>query len=178
VTRTHRLGVSLRTRLTLWYGALLAISLLAFSAVLYFTLQQSLSTSVDDRLRLRADQIRRDVVPGAGNLLQPEDVPPDQLESALSEFVEPGIYVQLLNGRAAVVAAPPNLFGAELPVPEASRRAIAEDSRIFVDAPVAAGGTNVRLLTVPIHNADTNQVVGAVQVAESLAPLENTMAAV
>ena len=56
-----RLGVSLRTRLTLWYGALLALTLLAFSALLYFTLQQSLSSSMDERLTLRADQLRRDV---------------------------------------------------------------------------------------------------------------------
>src|SRR5207237_9056650 len=51
--RMLRLGVSLRTRLTLWYGALLALTLLAFSAFLYFTLQQSLSNSVDQRLTLR-----------------------------------------------------------------------------------------------------------------------------
>ena len=98
--RALRLGVSLRTRLTLWYGALLAVTLLGFSALLYFTLQQSLASSVDERLSLRADQIRREVGPSVGNLgLQPEDVSPRQLESTLSEFVQPGIYVQLLNGR-------------------------------------------------------------------------------
>ena len=74
-----RLGVSLRTRLTLWYGALLALTLLAFSALLYFTLQQSLASSMDERLTLRADQLRREVGPSIGNLLQPEDVAPGQL---------------------------------------------------------------------------------------------------
>src|SRR6267378_3769462 len=93
-----RLGVSLRTRLTFWYGALLALTLLAFSALLYFTLQQSLSSSMDERLTLRADQLRREVGPSIGGLgLQPEDVTPGQLESTLGEFVEPGIYVQLLS---------------------------------------------------------------------------------
>ena len=48
--RALRLGVSLRARLTLWYGALLAVTLLGFSALLYFTLQQSLASSVDERL--------------------------------------------------------------------------------------------------------------------------------
>jgi signal transduction histidine kinase len=173
------LGVSLRTRLTLWYGALLALTLLGFSALLYFTLQQSLASSVDDRLSLRADQIRREVGASVGNLgLQPEDVAPRQLESTLSEFVQPGIYVQLLNGRARVIAVPPNLAGGELPVPESSRLAIERDQRIFDKVPVALGDANVRLLTVPIHLQGTNEVVGAVQVGESLAPLENTMAAV
>jgi signal transduction histidine kinase len=172
-----RLGVSLRTRLTLWYGALLALTLLAFSAFLYFTLQQSLSSSTDTRLGVRADQIRREVGPSLGNLLQPEDVPPGKLESTLGEFVEPGIYVQLLNQRGGVVAAPPNLVGGELPVPAASRQAIAEDRRVFVTMQVSRDA-NVRLLTEPIHEAGGGEVVGAVQVAESLAPLENTMAAV
>ena len=173
-----RLGVSLRTRLTLWYGALLALTLLAFSALLYFTLQQSLSSSMDERLTLRADQLRREVGPSIGNLLQPEDVAPGQLESTLGEFAEPGIYVQLLNQRGAVVAAPPNLVGDVLPVPRDSLRAIVEDQPIFVTVPVASGDASVRLLTEPIHLTGTGEVVGAVQVAESLSPFENTMAAV
>jgi len=179
VKRALRLGVSLRTRLTLWYGALLAVTLLGFSALLYFTLQQSLANSVDDRLSLRADLIRAQVGASVGNLgLQPEDVAPRQLESTLTEFIQPGIYVQLLNARARVVAVPPNLAGGELPVPESSRLAIERDQRIFDKVPVAAGDANVRLLTVPIHLSGTSDVVGAVQVGESLTPLENTMVAV
>jgi two-component system OmpR family sensor kinase len=172
------MGVSLRTRLTLWYGALLALTLLGFSALLYFRLQENLSSNVDQRLSLRADQIRREVGPSIGNLLQPEDVAPRQLESTLGEFVEPGIYVQLLNPRGAVIAAPPNLVGGELPVPDSSRQAIVEDRRIFDKVPVGAGDANVRLLTVPIHRTATDEVVGAVQVGESLANLDNTMSAV
>ena len=172
------LGVSLRTRLTLWYGALLAVTLLAFASLLYFTLRESLSSSMDQRLSLRADQIRREVGPSIGTLLQPEDVAPAQIESTLSAFVEPGIYVQLLNSRAAILATPPNLLGGELPVPESSRQAILQDRGIFDKVPVAAGDANVRLLTVPIRHVETGEVVGAVQVGESLAPLDNTMAAV
>src|SRR5215471_18915616 len=144
--RVLRVGMSLRTRLTLWYGAVLALTLFAFSALLYFTLQQSLSSSMDQRLTLRADQLRGVVgpsIPVAG--LQPEDVAPGlQLESTLSAFVEPGIYVQVLNARAAVIAAPPNLVGGELPVPASSRQAIAEGRMIFETVPVASGEASVR----------------------------------
>jgi two-component system, OmpR family, sensor kinase len=178
VRRAIHLGLSLRTRLTLWYGALLALTLLGFSAFLYLLLQQSLANSVDQRLTVRADQIRREVSASIGNSLQPEDVAPRQLESTLGEFVEPGIYVQLLDGRGRVVAAPPNLAGGELPVPDSSREAISGDERNFDKVPVASGDANVRLLTVPIHQTGTEDVIGAVQVGESLAPLENTMAAV
>ena len=37
---------------------------------------------------------------------------------------------------------------------------------------------SVRLVTEPLHLDGTGEVVGAVQVAESLSPLENTMSAV
>jgi signal transduction histidine kinase len=157
---------------------LLALTLLGFSAFLYLLLQQSLASGVDQRLTVRADQIRREVSARIGSSLQPEDVAPRQLESTLGEFVEPGIYVQLIDGRARVVAAPPNLAGGELPVPESSRNAIGTDERKFDKVPVASGDANVRLLTVPIHQAGTDEVIGAVQVGESLAPLDNTMAAV
>lgn len=173
-----RLGLSLRTRLTLWYGALLALTLLAFSAFLYFTLQQSLATSMDTRLGVRADGIRREVGASIGNLLQPEDVEPGNLESTLSEFTEPGTYVQLLNSKGAVVAAPPNLLGGELPVPPSSRGAITGGQRLYVTVPVASGEAQVRLLTEPIYAAGSGDVIGAVQVAESLTPFENTMSAV
>ena len=85
MNRMLRLGMSLRTRLTLWYGVLLALTLLAFSALLYFTLQQSLSSSMDERLTLRADHLRREIGPGIGNLLQPEDVAPRQLLEPFAE---------------------------------------------------------------------------------------------
>jgi two-component system, OmpR family, sensor kinase len=173
-------GVSLRTRLTLWYGALLALTLLAFSGILSFTLQQSLARAVDERLSIRAEQIQREVGVNAnilGNLLQPEDVAPAQLQSTLEAFVAPGTYVQLVNRRGAVVAAPPNLAGGELPVPPASRQAILEDHTSLENVVVGSGNANVRLLTVPLHSQD-GMVVGAVQVGESLSPLGNTMAAV
>jgi signal transduction histidine kinase len=170
--------MSLRTRLTLWYGALLAVTLLAFSGLVYFTLQQSLSSSMDERLTLRADQLRREVGPSIGNLLQPEDVAPGvQLQSTLNEFVGTGVYVQLLNQKAAVIATPPNLVGEQLPVPASSRQAILEDRPIFATVPVQ-NNASVRLLTQPLHMEGSDEVVGAVQVAESLSPFENTMAAV
>jgi two-component system, OmpR family, sensor kinase len=177
--RVLRLGVSLRTRLTLWYGALLAVTLLTFSGLVYFTLQQNLSTSMDERLTLRADQLRLRISPSLGNLLQPEDVAPGvQLQSTLSEFVGTGVYVQLLNQKAAVIATPPNLLGEQLPVPSSSRQAIIEDRPIFDTVPIADGNGSVRLLTEPLHLNRTSEVVGAVQVAESLSPVDNTMTAV
>src|SRR5919199_3054599 len=174
------LGVSLRARLTLWYGALLAVTLVLFSGLMYFTLERSLSQGMDDTLRLRADQIKRVLGPNVGALLKPEDVPPGQVERRpLDEFAAPGIYVQLLNPRGAVVFAPSNLAGGELPVTDDSREAIQDDRETRVDVHVVSGSeeADVRVLTVPLHGA-TGDVVGAAQVGQSLAPLESTMSAV
>jgi hypothetical protein len=52
--RIPGIGISLRTRLTLWYGALLAVTLRGFSGHVYFTLERNLSSSVDEALRRRA----------------------------------------------------------------------------------------------------------------------------
>lgn len=178
MTRLSHFGLSLRTRLTIWYGVLLATTLIGFSSLLYFTLEQSLSRSVDDRLSLRADQVRRVLGPNIGDWLQPEDVPPRQVDSnPLDAFVAPGIYVQVVNVNGAVIAAPPNLFGGDLPVTEATHRAIANDEPVFAEVPVFAAAANVRVLSVPVHGPK-GEVAGAVQVAESLSPVENTMAAV
>ncbi|MBV9355666.1 MAG: HAMP domain-containing histidine kinase [Chloroflexi bacterium] len=171
-------GISLRTRLTLWYGALLALTLLGFSVLLYFTLQQSLSTSMNERLSLRANQVQRVLGPNLGSWLEPEDVSPRQVDgSPLDEFVAPGIYVQVVNTNGAVIAAPPNLRGGDLPVTAATVRAISTDQPTTVEVPVFGDAANVRLLTVPVHGQH-GEVVGAVQVAESLSPFEATMSAV
>src|SRR5262249_97215 len=107
-----------------------------------------------------------------------EDVPPNvQLQSTLSEFVGTGVYVQLLNQKSAVIATPPNLVGEQLPVPSSSREAITEDRPIFDTVPISGGSASVRLVAGPLHLNGTDEVVGAVQVAESLSPLENTMSA-
>jgi signal transduction histidine kinase len=68
--------------------------------------------------------------------------------------------------------------GEELPVPSSSRQAIIDDRPIFDTVPISDGSSKVRLLTQPLHLEGTDQVIGAVQVAESLSPLDATMSAV
>ncbi len=173
--RSLRLGVSLRTRLTLWYGALLALTLLGFSALLYFTLERSLTESSNEALHLRAEQIQRSVLgPNVGILLQPEDVPPGGTGRLLDEFVAPGIYPQVVNARGDVIFPPPNLPGGRLPVPPESLDAMSNGQESMRD--LAIGDANVRVLSVPL--VARGEVVGAVQVGQSLAPLQSTMGAV
>lgn len=57
IGRAWRLLRSIRVRLTLWYVALLAVILLAFSAFLYVSLSQSLHAEVERTLTAQARQI-------------------------------------------------------------------------------------------------------------------------
>ena len=61
--------MSLRLRLTLWYAALLALSLLAFGSLLYLVLRASLEHQLDQALLLRAGQITRTLSPGPDGVL-------------------------------------------------------------------------------------------------------------
>src|SRR5437763_16669728 len=73
------MGLSLRLRLMLWYGALLALSLLSFGSLLYIVLRANLERQVDDALRLRAAQIGRSLPPGRAGLLAAADLAPGPL---------------------------------------------------------------------------------------------------
>lgn len=174
-------GFSLRTRLTIWYGVLLAVTLLAFSSLVYFTLERSLTNAVDEALELRSGQIRRTLAGSVGMLVQPEDVAPGEVEpSPLDEFAAPGIYVQVLNARGAVISAPLNLSGGQLPVTSAGMQSIQTGDESLADVPIrdeAGGDVNVRILTEPLRGA-SGEIVGAVQVGQSLSPVEATMTAV
>ena len=48
---------SIKFRLTIWYLVVLGVLLVFLSTVVYFTLSQSLSQSLDDSLKLRAEQL-------------------------------------------------------------------------------------------------------------------------
>jgi heavy metal sensor kinase len=72
---------SIRLRLTLWYILLLALILAAFSAGIYLTLRHSLSTSLDDSLEVRGEELLLSVhfegdVPTLAEAV-PEDGPAD-----------------------------------------------------------------------------------------------------
>ena len=139
VNRMLRLGVSLRTRLTLWYGALLALTLLAFSALLYFTLQQSQSSSMDSACRCAPTRSAARSGRASATCCSPRTSRRASSSRPWASSSSPGIYVQVLSSKGAVLAAPPNLVGDELPVPQSSRQAIAEDRGIFETVPVASG---------------------------------------
>src|SRR5919201_542526 len=83
--------LSIRLRLTLVYGLLLALALVGFDVLVYWTLFGNLSREFDESLRLRATQVARSIPPGRDGRLDSDDVKPSTLEPAsLEDSAEPG----------------------------------------------------------------------------------------
>src|SRR5258707_4248984 len=95
--------MSVRQRLTAWYAALTAITLIVSSLILYLVLQQSLNLDSDAFLTTKASEI------GAGTQIVGGPATfwvrlPDQ-----DRFVESDVYVQVLNRDGEILDESPNL---------------------------------------------------------------------
>ena len=106
--------MSIRTRLTLWYTGLLALSLLVIGVLIYSLVGRILTTNLDDRLITQAE----DVIA----LIQAENDPLEVMLSGRAQLPPIDIYgsqyfVQIvqLDGRAVQLSE--NLRGQRLPVP-------------------------------------------------------------
>lgn len=160
--------MSIRTRLTLWYGAIMALLLISFGATLYTILRENLLTSVDRTLVDTAEEIqasaRREVtLRFPFNWEEVVTLPPLDVFAASDVFVQ----VRLPDGAVAVTSA--NLRGETLPAlpPEAWEqvRDRREDMRT-----VEMGGTRLRLRSEPI--VSQGQLVGVLQLGTSLRPMD------
>src|SRR5688572_3580036 len=161
--------MSLRLRLTLWYGLLLALSLLAFGSLLYVVLRVNLERQLDDALRLRAAQVGRALSIGPNGLLDPTDLERTPLEPlSVEQMVGPDLFVQVLDQRARLLGT----ARGQLPIdPETVIKAL-EGQETLSSLPLG-GGRLVRVLTRPLQV--DGQIEGVVQVGQTLDGLESTL---
>ena len=146
--------MSIRWRLTLWYSSLVALILLIFGSTLYAVLHRTLYTQLDQSLHDRSQAIEESLAAG--------------LIPALDAFSSPGVYVQLLDLTLEVIYRSTNLGEQALPTnPETLAAARAGDELLET---VEIGGTRLRLLSRPLISR--GELLGVLQVAESLDPLE------
>ncbi len=157
---------TIRTRLALWYLALLALILCAFSAALYFTLARALDERTDAALALAAqrlvDKVNTETTPiqfvsGGGG--------PTDVKTARAG----GNLVRLVDAAGRVVDT--NETYATLPVETSSLDAARRGATELVT--VTAQGERFRLYTIPV--TENEHFVGTLQVAEPLAKIELTL---
>jgi heavy metal sensor kinase len=144
---------SIRLRIALWYMAVLAVVLVAFSAGIYFFLRKNLNDSMDDSLRSRATVLlnviaTRDSQSNTPGFLLAED--PNDRES----------YVRSFDTTGAVTFDTSEKFGA-VPVDSTGVRTALAGSPSFR----TISDPDLRSYTFPVRSK--GEVIGAIEVGQS-----------
>lgn len=149
---------SVRTRLTLWYAAVLALSLVAFALVIYYAATASFHERQDASLRSTARTVASAYLEEIGEM--------QSLDKAgtvvLAELTFPDRYVQLINSLGQPIATSKN-FNGSLIIPSASLDQARRNS---------VGYTTVNNLRVVIVPVTADRDLGFAAVAEPLDVIE------
>jgi heavy metal sensor kinase len=152
---------SIRVRLTLWHIGLLALTLLAFSLALYTALSNQLYSSLDARLQVEAgsgfDILRREGTDFGGGGRPPGPAAQSDLSA---RYIDPSGSV--VNAIGLLANAPVDVTALDQAQQQGTLRTI-----------TLAGNQHVRIYTQPIMH--DNQVIGFIEVAESLDVTEGTL---
>ncbi len=155
--------MSVRLRLTLWYSAVLAVSLAFFGLTLYLVHDRLVRAEVDRSLSAQAAQVARSVqVIGLPPFVQQVILP------SVDAFTDAFTYIQVTNLRGQVVARSANLGDQYLPLPTVLQGENQYWPVGFTTRTV--GGERLRLFVRPLVVG--RDVVAVLQVGRSLAPLD------
>jgi two-component system OmpR family sensor kinase len=158
--------LSIRLRLTIWYTAVLAVTMLLFSVFLYFLLARNLTVEINKSIVIKGREVISSVrVIG----------PPHQLRQVVlpdvDVFATPDIFLQVVDSQGTVVARSQNLGGQNLPVNEAMFSETGRTGPFFETATV--GNERVRLYNSPLNLK--GNFIGILQVGRSLRSMETTL---
>ncbi len=149
---------SVRTRLTLWYAVVLALSLIAFALVLYYAAAASFHARQDESLRSTAQTVASAYVEEIGETQSLTKAG----EVVLAELTFPNRYVQIINSSGQPIASSKN-FSGSLTVPSSILDQTRAQNAGFVTV------NDLRVVIVPV-SADPN--LGYAAVAEPVSVIE------
>jgi len=162
---------NIRTRLTAWYAALLATTLVIFGVVLYVLFAHSLWTHAQESLRSRAAQL--------ASFVESSDTGNEQGTffdladpSVVERFSAGGVLIKISDTRGRTVNRSPALPEQGLALPVAVQRAL--DGQASFSGVTLAGTGPLLVYTAPITHRGAH--VGVVQVAAPLAPITEPLA--
>lgn len=159
--------MGLRTRLTLHYTAVLALTLLVFGLVTYLVMGRMLFIEADQAITAKADEVMRSVtvmrmpMMGFQRIILPN----------VDAFSSPGTYLQVVDLEGSIVGRSDNLGLQDLPFSQ-DTIAQAKATGGFYET-VEVQGEKLRLYNRPL--ALRNQVVGMLQVGRSLWPMTSAL---
>jgi len=154
--------MSVRTRLTVWYSAMLLAIVVTIGVLSYSWLRSRLERDLDASL-LTVAQVIRDTGYARGPARDHQDA-----EALLRELLGPEFYdksFQLLDPEGRPYPPAARRRADELPLSAQARGGAARGQRTL-ETVAAAGGDQVRVLTMPI--VESGRVTGIVQVGMSL----------
>jgi heavy metal sensor kinase len=156
---------TLRVRFALWVAGLLLAALLAFGVFVFLSMARSLAGAVDETLQLSAAQAIAAVNIEDGQVSFGDSIPePGDVQGR-------GLTIRILDLQGHVRQAA-GLYH-DLPVDQASLTAALQGQSTFVTQRNAIHRERIRLRTAPI--IEDNQVIAVVQVAQSLADMDDTL---
>lgn len=162
--------MSLRLRLTLWYTAVMAVTLLLSATSLYLVIANTMHSDIDQSVMAKANDlastigIRGGLTPETGRLVLPN----------IDAFTSLDTYIQVLDASGKLVDKSTNLGPASLPVNPTTMQAARTTGGYYEYAEL--GKERLRMYTVPIVLA--GQVFGYVQVARSTKVIDTTLSSV
>ncbi len=160
--------MSIRTRLTLWYTGLLALSLLVAGILIYSVVGRILLAGLDERLVTQAEDVIA-IIRAENDPLQVMLSGRAQLPSIDVFGSQYFIQIVQLDGRAVQLSE--NLRGIRLPVPAAFMTDIRLGEPQFVT--MTAEDVRLRIVSLPIPLGD--RPIGLVEVAANLASLDDAL---
>ena len=148
---------SVRTRLTLWYAGVLAMSLVAFALVIYYAAARSFHERQDESLRSTAHTVASAYVEEIGEAHSLNKA----AEVVLLELTFPDRYVQIIDSNGQTIGASKNGTGLTIPPPVLSQSRERNAGFATIDG--------LRVAVVPVS---TDRNLGFAAVAERLSVLE------
>ena len=152
---------SVRTRLTLWYAGVLALSLIAFAVLVYYAAANIFYARQDELLRSTAQTVASAYV----QELEEEQSVAKANEVVLAQMVFPNRYVEVVDVDGHVVAWSSNLAGHELIIPAPALAEARQRGGSYVVL------NDLRVAVVPL-SLDPSRQLGFAIVAEPLSVIE------
>lgn len=152
--------MSIRLRITLLYSAILALTLAAFSVLLYVTVSQSTRGFVEDAL---IEETQR--------LIDAKEFRIDKIVLPASRFAGPETYVQTLTMNGDVTDRTANLGTVVLPLSSEGLQAV-QGGQAWLET-VKIENERLLIHSKPVESG--GRLIGVVQVARSLAEQDRTL---
>src|SRR5438128_4696811 len=151
--------ISVRTRLTLWYAGVLAVSLIAFALLVYYAAANVFYARQDESLRSTTETVASAYI----QELEEEQSIAKANEVVLAEMIFPNRYVEVTDSAGRVVASSGNLAGHVLTLPQQTLSDARQRSISF---------TVVNQLRVAVVPLSPNKDLGYAAVAEPLSVID------